>query len=68
MLPRNSISDACDSHVERVLAEERKKLVVQYNMKIGELLGIACERRAFVVPGCANHQGQWERPILRTSE
>ena len=32
MLPGNSISDACDSHVARVLAMEKAKLVVRYNL------------------------------------
>ena len=67
MLPGNSISDAVDSHVAWILAEERRRLVVQYNMKIGELLGVACER-AFVAPGSANHFGHWQRLIVKTSE
>ena len=28
---------------------------------------LACER-AFVVPGSANHEGQWQRLILKTAE
>ena len=50
MLPGNSISDAVDGHVAQTLAEEKRNLTVLYNMKVGELLSIACER-AFVSPG-----------------
>ena len=74
MLPGNSISDAVDSHVAQVLAGEKRDLTalltVLYNVKVGELLSIACER-AFVSPGSLDngqHMGEWERLMLTTAE
>jgi hypothetical protein len=70
MLPGNSISDAVDSHVAHVLAEEKRDLVVLYNVNVRELLSIACER-AFVSPGSLDngqHMGEWERLMLTTAE
>ena len=49
VLPGNSISDAVNGHVAHTLAEEKRKLTVLHNMKVGELQSIACER-AFVSP------------------
>jgi hypothetical protein len=70
MLPGNSISDAVDGHVAQMLAEEKRNLTVLYNMKVGELLSIACER-AFVSPGSLDdgkHMGEWERLMLDTAK
>ena len=36
MLPGNSISDAVNSHVAQILAEEKRSLTVLYNIKVGE--------------------------------
>ena len=35
MLPGNSISDAVDSHVAQMLAEEKRDLTILYNVKVG---------------------------------
>ena len=55
MLPGNSISDAVDTHVTKILREDRAKVVVRCNLKLGESLSVACDR-AFVAPGPARHQ------------
>jgi hypothetical protein len=72
MLPGNSISDAVDSHVAQMLAEEKRDLTILHNVKVGELLSIAHER-AFVSPGSMDngqHVGEteWERLMLTTAE
>jgi hypothetical protein len=49
MLPGNSISDAVNSHVADILGGEKRSLTVLCNVKVGELLSLACER-VFVSP------------------
>ena len=70
MLPGNSISDAVNSHVAQTLAEEKRSLTVLYNIKVGELLSLACER-AFVSPSVLDHgkhMGEWEQLMLGTAK
>ena len=43
MLPGCSTSDAVDSHVASVLKEGKAKMTVKCNMKLGELVGLACD-------------------------
>jgi hypothetical protein len=65
MLPRNSISDdAVDSHVGTVLREGRARAVVRHNLKLGELLSVACDR-VFVIPGDGGHEVQWQESLVR---
>ena len=49
------------------LEEDKAKMTIKCNMKLGELVGVACDN-AFVIPGDVTHQGQWERLLLRTAE
>ena len=70
MLPGNSISDAVPSHVADTLEEEKRSLTVLYNIKVGELLSLACER-AFVSPSVLDHgkhMGEWEQLMLGTAK
>ena len=72
MLPGNSISDAVHHHVAEMLEEEKNNLTVIYNMKVGELLSLACER-AFITPGGsvedqARHMAEWENMLLDTAK
>jgi hypothetical protein len=68
MLPGNSISDNVHRHVAELLEEEKNNLTVIYNMKVGELLSLACER-AFISPGgsvadLARNTAEWELLLL----
>ena len=68
MLPGNSISDAVNSHVAEMLEEKKRNLTVLCNMKVGELLSLACER-AFVSPSVLDHgkhMGDWQQLMLGT--
>ena len=72
MLPGNSISDAVNSHVAEILEEEKRNLTVLYNMKVGELLSLACER-AFISPGGSEealirNKAEWELSLLDTAK
>ena len=70
MLPGNSVSDAVSSHVATILEEEKNNLTVLYNMKVGELLSLACER-AFISPSVQDHGGhmaEWENLLLDTTK
>jgi hypothetical protein len=70
MLPGNSISDAVNSHVADTLEEEKRSLTVLHNVKVGELLSLACER-AFVSPSVIDngkHMGDWEQLMLDTAK
>ena len=50
MIPGCSMSDAVDTHVAAVLKEDKAKMTVKCNIKLGELVGVACDN-AFVIPG-----------------
>ena len=70
MLPGNSISDAVSNHVATMLEEEKNNLTVLHNMKVGELLSLACER-AFITPGGSvedqgGHMVEWGGLLLGT--
>ena len=72
MLPGNSISDAVNSHVATMLEEEKNNLTVLCNMKVGELLSLACER-AFITPGGSaedqgRHMAEWEGVLLGAAQ
>jgi hypothetical protein len=70
MLPGNSISDAVNSHVAEILEEEKRNLTVLCNMKVGELLSLACER-AFISPSVLDHgkhMGDWQQLMLDTAK
>jgi len=72
MLPGNSISDAVSDHVATMLEEGKNNSTVLYNMKVGELLSLACER-AFITPGGSvedqvRHVAEWEGMLLDTAK
>jgi len=72
MLPGGCVSDSVHFHVAGLLEEEKNNLTVKYNMKVGELLGLACER-AFLPPGgsgaaLARNKAQWELELLDTAK
>ena len=70
MLPGNSISDAVNNHVATILEEEKSQLTVLCNMKVGELLSLACER-AFISPSVLDHgrhMGEWQKLLLDTAK
>ena len=72
MLPGGCVSDSVHFHVASLLEEEKNNLTVKYNMKVGELLGLACER-AFLPPGgsgaaLARNKAQWELELLDTAK
>jgi hypothetical protein len=68
MLPGGCISDNVHRHVAELLEEEKDNLTVMYNMKVGELLSLACER-AFISPGgstaaLTRNTAEWELSLL----
>ena len=72
MLPGGCVSDSVHFHVASLLEEEKNNLTVKYNMKVGELLGLACER-AFLPPGgsgaaLARNKAAWELELLDTAK
>jgi hypothetical protein len=72
MLPGGCVSDSVHFHVASLLEEEKNNLTVKYNMKVGELLGLACER-AFLPPGgsgaaLAENKAAWELELLDTAK
>jgi hypothetical protein len=72
MLPGGCVSDNVHHHVANLLEEEKNNLTVMYNMKVGELLGLACER-AFISPGGSEaalirNKAEWELSLLETAK
>jgi hypothetical protein len=72
MLPGGCVSDNVHFHVASLLEEEKNNLTVMYNMKVGELLGLACER-AFISPGGSEaalirNKAEWELSLLETAK
>jgi hypothetical protein len=72
MLPGGCVSDNVHYHVANLLEEEKNNLTVMYNMKVGELLGLACER-AFISPGGSEaalirNKAEWELALLDTAK
>jgi hypothetical protein len=68
MLPGGCVSDNVHRHVAELLEEEKNNLTVIYNMKVGELLSLACER-AFISPGGSaaaleRNTAEWELSLL----
>ena len=57
-------------HVAEILEEEKRNLTVLYDMKVGELLSLACER-AFISPSVLDHgkhMGDWQQLMLDTAK
>ena len=72
MLPGGSVSDNVHRHVAELLEEEKNNLTVMCNIKVGELLSLACER-AFISPGgsaaaLARNTAEWELSLLDTAK
>jgi hypothetical protein len=72
MLPGGCVSDSVHFHVASLLEEEKNNLTVKYNMKVGELISLACER-AFLPPGgsgaaLARNKAAWELELLDTAK
>jgi len=72
MLPGGCVSDNVHFHVASLLEEEKNNLTVMHNMKVGELLGLACER-AFISPGGSEaalirNKAEWELSLLETAK
>ena len=72
MLPGGCVSDNVHFHVASLLEEEKNNLTVMYNMKVGELLSLACER-AFISPGGSEaalirNKAEWELLLLDTAK
>jgi hypothetical protein len=72
MLPGGCVSDNVHHHVAGLLEEEKNNLTVMYNMKVGELLSLACER-AFISPGGSEaalirNKAEWELLLLDTAK
>ena len=63
MPPGGSVSDAVDRHVATVIREDLAKVVARCNLKLGELLTVACDR-VFVIPGDVPHKAQCRKSVL----